>query len=151
MSGDLSLADRLAITALSDEFGRCLDHGDLEGFLAIFTEDADYRNGARQLKGREEIAAFFRTRAAAGRTSRHLHSGLRLRASGPEGAEGESVWLTFAGAGPPPVADAAPAAVSDVSDVYRREDGVWRIASRRIAQIFVNPGFTPPVPPQARS
>jgi ketosteroid isomerase-like protein len=95
----LRLHDRQAIAALNDNFGHCLDHGKVGAFLDLFTDDVSYANGPRQLQGRAEMTAFFEARAAAGRVSRHLYSGLRLNFTGPDTAEATSVWLTFAGEG----------------------------------------------------
>lgn len=141
---DSRLADRLAITALNDAFGACLDHGDVEGFVDLFTEDVRYGNGPRVLTGRAELAAFFHGRAAAGRVSRHLYSGLRIRFDGDSGAIATSVWLTFAGDGPAPVASTEPFLVADVTDSYRQDRGVWRISARTISAVFRNPAIAPP-------
>jgi len=68
------IADRLAIMALNDDFGRLLDHGDVTGFVALFTEDVRYSNGPRALNGREEMTEFFTARAAGGDDDRR-HAG----------------------------------------------------------------------------
>ena len=130
--------DRLAIVALNDEFGYRLDHGDVAGFLDLFTDDVAYSNGDRHLAGRPEMETFFTARAGRGRVSRHLYSGLRIRPEGKDAATGTSVWLTFAGEGPLPIRPAEPFAVADVEDSYRREGGVWRIAARRISPVMLS-------------
>ncbi|MEW5420882.1 nuclear transport factor 2 family protein [Amorphus sp. 3PC139-8] len=136
---DLRLDDRLAIQALNDEFGHRLDHGDLDGFVDLFTEDVRYANGARQLNGQKEMRAFFAARAAGDRVSRHLYSGLRIAFEGVDRASGTSVWLTFAGSGPLPIRPADPFAVADVSDRYfRTPDRGWRIAVRQIAPVMLS-------------
>jgi ketosteroid isomerase-like protein len=142
----LRLADRLAIEALNDGFGRHLDHGEIEAFLDLFTDDVRYANGPRLLEGRAAMEKFFRARAAVGRVSRHLYSGLRIRFTGPDTAEAASVWLTFAGAGALPVTPAEPFLVADISDTYRREARGWRIATRMIEPVFRNPDIPNPGP-----
>jgi 3-phenylpropionate/cinnamic acid dioxygenase small subunit len=134
----LRVPDRLAITALNDGFGHFLDHGEVDAFLDLFADDVSYSNGPRKLQGRVEMEAFFRARAAAGRISRHLYSGLRIRFTGRDTAESTGVWLTFAGAGELPVTPAEPFLVADVFDTYRREAEGWRIASREIRPVFRN-------------
>lgn len=132
------LADRLAIAALNDDFAHFLDRGPVEAFVALFTEDVVYTNGARRLVGRDEMLAFFRARAQAGRVSRHLSSGLRIAFEGDDRAAGLSCWLTFAGEGALPIRPAEPFNVADIADVYRRTPEGWRIAERHITQVFVS-------------
>ncbi|MAS04010.1 MAG: hypothetical protein CL534_04865 [Ahrensia sp.] len=133
---DTRIADRLAIIALNDDFGRLLDHGDVTGFVALFTEDVRYSNGPRALKGREEMTEFFTARAARGRVSRHLYSGLSISFDGADRATGYSVWLTFAGGGALPITPAEPFLVADITDVYARDSQGWRFAERRIEPVF---------------
>lgn len=142
----LRLHDRLAIAALNDDFGHCLDNGKLEAFLDLFTDDVSYANGPRQLRGRAQMTEFFQARAAAGRISRHLYSGLRVNFTGPDTAEATSVWLTFAGEGALPVTPAEPFLVADALDTYRREAEGWRIATRQIRPVFRNPDIANPGP-----
>lgn len=135
--------DRLALRELNDAFAHGLDHGDLDLFLSLFTDDVFYRNGARELSGRAELEAFFRGRAASGRLSRHFYSGLMLDFAGPDDATGRSSWLTFAGSGTPPIAGTQPFVIADVRDRYRRQDGRWLFASREIDAVFVNEAAAP--------
>jgi hypothetical protein len=133
---DSRIADRLAIMALNDDFARLLDHGDVPGFVALFTEDVRYSNGPRALAGCEEMTEFFTDRASRGRVSRHLYSGLSITFDGPDRATGYSVWLTFAGAGAFPITPAEPFLVADITDVYARGPQGWRFAERHIAPVF---------------
>jgi ketosteroid isomerase-like protein len=131
------IADRLAIRELNDAFAHGLDHGDVDLFLSIFSEDVTYTNGARKLSGMAEMEPFFRARAGSGRLSRHMYSALRIAFDGADRATGTSTWVTFAGEGTPPIAGTQPFVVSDVADDYRRDaDGAWRISRRTITAIF---------------
>jgi uncharacterized protein (TIGR02246 family) len=131
------IADRLAIRELNDAFAHGLDHGDVDLFLSIFTDDVSYSNGARRLSGMAELEPFFRARSTSGRLSRHIYSALRIAFDGPDRAAGTSTWVTFAGEGKPPVEGTQPFVVSDVADDYRRDaDGSWRISRRTITAIF---------------
>ncbi len=140
--------DRLSIRELNDAFGYCMDHGDCEGFLKIFTPDVHYRSGERVLSGKAEIRAFFEARARTGRLSRHTYSGLRIQFRSDD-AVSTSVWTTYAGNGVPPMEGTQPFVVADVSDVYRQYDGQWLIAERMIDPVFVNSAIKPPSPPAA--
>jgi uncharacterized protein (TIGR02246 family) len=142
MSGtnDPRIADRLAIRELNDNFAHGLDHGDVDLFLSIFTDDVTYQNGARKLAGMAEMEPFFRARAKSQRLSRHIYSGLRIAFDGPDRAAGTSTWVTFAGEGTPPIEGTMPFVISDVSDDYvRSADGHWRIARRTISPVFQSP------------
>jgi ketosteroid isomerase-like protein len=140
------MEDRLAIEDLNAAFAYHLDHGEIEPLSALFTDDAIYTNGLRCSNGNDAIAAFFRSRTAAGpRTSRHLYCGLRIVFDGDDQARATSVWLSFAHNGLPPVEDCAPFLVADFADTYRRcADGRWRIQRRHIEPIFRNPMVPPP-------
>lgn len=129
--------DIAAIEGLSAEFGYHLDRGDLAGFLAVFTTDGLYTNGARRLHGHAEIAAFFEKRASDRRTSRHLYGPIRIRFDGDNRATGLSIWTTYSAAAAAPVIGTAPSVVADVEDVYVRAAGIWRIAERHITAIFI--------------
>jgi hypothetical protein len=140
-----AIETRLALEELNASFCYHLDHGELAPLLDLFCDDAVYSHGARISEGRKAIAALFAARqAAAERTSRHLQCSLRLTISDENHATGESVCLTFAADGAPPLVPAVPYLVADFRDTYRRcPDGCWRLASRHIERIFVaadNPG-----------
>ena len=145
MSIETRIKDLLAIEALNVSFGRRLDHGDVADFVELFTDDVAYSNGPRALNGREEMLTFFTARAAQGRVSRHLFSGLDVTFDGPDGADGTSVWLTFAGDGELPIRPAEPFLVADVEDRYRRTSDGWRIERRRISPVFRSTTIASPV------
>ncbi|MCO6381506.1 nuclear transport factor 2 family protein [Oceanicola sp. 502str15] len=139
------ILDRHEIEALNLQFARALDGGTVEQFLAIFTEDVDYRSGGRVLQGHAALRDFFEARAAAGRVSRHLMSGLDIAFTGADTARVRSTWLTFAGAGPLPVSGCTPFLVADVEDDCLRTPEGWRISRRIITPIFRNPEIAAPV------
>jgi ketosteroid isomerase-like protein len=141
-----NIADRLAIEELNAAFAYHLDHDEVAPLVALFTDDAVYTHGPRRSVGRDEIAAFFRSRTADGpRTARHLYSGLRVVFEGGDMARATSLCLTFAQNGSPPVEKCDPFLVADFTDIYRRgADGRWRIARRHIEPIFRNPSIPPP-------
>lgn len=143
-AGKDRLADRLAIRELNDAFAYGLDQNDVGFFLTIFTDDVKYRNGERRLNGMAEMEPFFRSRADAGRISRHFWSGLRIQFVSDDEATGIANYMTFAGEGPLPIDSTLPFVVSNVRDVYRRHaDGRWLIAEREIDSLFVNKTVKP--------
>lgn len=140
------LADRLAIEELNASFAYHLDHDEVDSLAELFTEDAIYTNGARRSEGRADIAAFFRSRTAAGpRTARHMYSGLRIQFEDNMTATAYSVWLSFAQNAVPPVSYSMPFLIADFIDTYELcADDKWRIKRRHIEPIFRDPAGTPP-------
>lgn len=148
---DSRIEDRLAIAALNDDFGYHLDHGNVDEFLALFTDDVLYSNVARTLSGKAEMEEFFRNRAAGNRVSRHVFSGLRIEFADQNLARAGSVGVTFAGSGSLPIRPAEPFVVADLNDVYRRlPDGKWQFCERHITPIFMSESI-PPLPFSAAS
>ena len=142
------LLDERALENLSQQFAQALDGGKVDDFLAVFTEDVDYRSGPRHYRGHGPLREFFLTRAKGGRVSRHLMSGLRLVFEGEDRATGQSQWLVFAGSMPEdglPVPGTLPFLVADVRDIYLRIESGWRIAERHITPVFQNAAIAAPV------
>jgi hypothetical protein len=117
-----------------------LDRGNVEGFVALFTEDALYSNGARALRGEQQIRQFYLERTRNGpRTSRHFTQGLRIEFTGPKSARGLSAAFTFAADGTPPIESTMPAVVADFQDVYAFDGVRWRFSERHIVPLFRAP------------
>jgi len=138
---------RLAIEELNAWVALCLDHQLYDRLAEAFTDDARYVSGGRTLTGGQGIARHFIERAAAGgpRTTRHMHSGLRLR-FGDDGrtARGASVCVCYAANAPAPAEQAAPYMVADFEDVYvLQADGFWRIGERVIRPVLRNASLAP--------
>jgi len=137
---------RLNIEDLNTAFTSYLDHNRVPELVDLFTEDALYTHGTRVSNGRVAIAALFGARGAKVRTARHLYSGLSIEIEDTSHARGNSVCMTFAFDGPPPVRNATPHLVADFEDRYRLcDDGRWRFAERRIHRIFEAPDNPGPV------
>ncbi len=136
------LADYLAIADLVARLAHMADMGhDLDQYLDCLTEDAVWEfpgNPSLGLaptrsEGRRQIAADRATRRidrfqGPGTGSRHLNTTLTVQVRGSDAAEAESCWL-FVAAGPDgPVVRAMGA----YQDRFRRTDGRWKLANRRI-------------------
>ena len=132
------IAARQAIADLNADFCHYLDGNMIAELVGLFTEDASYSHGQRISSGRAEIDDLFTSRTADGvRTSRHMQTGLKIVLLNSMEATGRSVCLTFACAGPPPIAPATPFLVADFIDEYQYcADGQWRIRKRHIERIF---------------
>lgn len=139
--GQEQLAHRVAIEELNACFTHCLDHGDHEGLVDVFTADARYVSGASELLGCAAIVSYFQSRSIRGaRTTRHMGCGLRLRFETVDRAKGQSVWLSFACNAVAPIARVTPFMVADFEDLYvRDETGLWRVHERIITPVFRDP------------
>ena len=113
----------------------------------FFTEDATLTFDAKTLHGRAEIEDVYRQRRErGGRFSRHVQTNLHATTLTPERVECSSVLLLFAADGEPPLPSTAPSAIGDVNDVVVRFGNEWRIASRRITHVFIDPSTTLAIP-----
>jgi hypothetical protein len=128
----------LSLQALNTDFCQYLDYNMTEELADLFTEDARYSHGKRLSCGRKQIYQLFTDRTSGRvRTSRHMQTGLKITLINSGTATGQSVCLTFACDGPPPVSPATPFLVADFIDEYVLcEDGRWRINKRHIERIF---------------
>jgi ketosteroid isomerase-like protein len=130
-------ADRRAIGQLNDDFCHELDRGNVEGFVALFSEDALYTHGPRVLRGIQQIRQFYIDRTRDGpRTSRHFTQGLRIEFTGTSSARGLSAAFTFSASGSPPIDSTIPAIVADFEDTYAFDGVRWRFAERHIVPLF---------------
>ena len=133
-------ADRQAIERLNHDFCHHLDRGNVEDFVALFTEDAHYSNGPRVLRGERQIRQFYIDRSRTGpRTSRHFIQGLRIEFTDEKSARGLSAAFTFAADGSPPIESTIPAMVADFQDVYAFDGVRWRFAERHVVPLFRAP------------
>ena len=138
---------RLALEALNSDFCHFLDHGMIEELVGLFTEEARYSHGSRVSKGRDQIRNLFDARTADRvRTTRHMQTGLKITQQNTRQAFGESVCMTFACDGPPPISPASVFLVADFIDEYQYcPDGRWRINRRHIERIFTSPDNKGPI------
>lgn len=137
----------LTLRRLNADFCYYLDHNDTADLVDLFTADARYTHGQRLSVGRDAINELFDKRNESGnRTARHMQSGLRFEIIDETSATGNSVCMTFAADGKPPIATAMPHLVADFIDEYKLcTDGRWRISRRHIERIFTDPQNEGPI------
>lgn len=133
--------DEVAIARLNQRFCHALDRGTAADFAALFTEDATYSNGPRISQGSAAILAFATARRDTPRTSRHFMSGLSVDfdLEDEQRATGISCCVAYSVGTEPPISSVIPTLIADFADIYRKENGVWLYAERRITPIFVPP------------
>ena len=136
-----------AIRRLKADYWARVDELDPAPADALFAEDCVFELGSLTLRGRGEIAAFFRRRqeqnAASGRVTRHLAANLRLDIVGPDEVAVFSTVLVMSGYGASPIDSGLPS-VGDFEDLcIRADDGRWLFAGRKASSVFAGPDAAP--------
>ena len=128
--------DAATVAAISEViFGycHCIDAYADEALLELFTPDGEWwQPGKEPMRGRSQIAEFLgaRDRALHGR---HVASNLVIEVEGPEQARVVSYYTVFkAGPGGAPT----PVSMGEYRDIFRLDQGRWRIARRETHRVF---------------
>jgi uncharacterized protein (TIGR02246 family) len=131
--GIARLAAELEVRNVIAMVAHLADHGDLEEYASMFTEDGawEYPGGPR--RGRADILAGARERRSQqvtgpGSATRHVITTLAVRVQDAAAATADSYWLFWGGTATSP----ALLTMGHYHDVLRREGGAWRIARREI-------------------
>jgi hypothetical protein len=127
---------RQSLEALLTEFSWRADHAQGERLAELFTATGRIVTPMFTAEGREAIAAHFRARAVAARTSRHLWSNFRLESATPTRVRAVVYILTFLREDTDP-GPAKTFMVGDSFETFERDaDGLWRFAERRLVVAF---------------
>ena len=126
-------SNELAVRNLLARIAHTADHGNLEEYVELFTEDASWElpDGAR--RGRADIRAGAEERRGSGLTgpgsgSRHVITTVAVRLVGAERAEADSYFLFFRDTPTRPTVFN----MGHYRDVFRYDDGAWHLARRQI-------------------
>ena len=85
--------------------------------------------------GKDAVKAWGMDRAAVDRTTRHIMTNFRFRVVGKDKVEGSSMSVIFRSEGSQ-IAPALPWAVTECSDVFVRQEGMWKFASHITTDIY---------------
>jgi len=124
-----SAAIREVLVAIS----RATDTFDDELMLELFTHDGEWwRPGREPLRGQAQIGEHLRGRDR-GLNGRHIATNMLVDVQGPDRATAIS-YYTFLKAAP----DGGPvlASMGEYHDVFRLEQGRWRVARRETRRVF---------------
>ncbi len=104
-----------------------------EELLDLFTADGEWaRPVGEPLRGRAQLAGYLRERDR-NVIGRHIASNIVIDMEGPQQAKVVSYYTVFkSGAGGAP----APTSMGEYHDVFRLEQGRWRIARRETRRVF---------------
>jgi Ca2+-binding RTX toxin-like protein len=133
----LSAEDQLAIAELMSTYDIAIDNGDLNGTVNSFTTDGEINAATGSGQGTTGLTQFHQQLFDSGFDdgARHLTGNVTLEGDSESGtATGFSYLIVFQGDEEPGVT-----ATATQTDTFRRENGVWKIASR---QLDVDPGYT---------
>jgi ketosteroid isomerase-like protein len=138
-----TLLDELACCRLVAVWAHRVDRHDIDGVIALFTEDGvlHSRTGGDDAVGAAAIRAFFANHHDANRVTRHVTSPPFIELTGADDAQGITGYVLyegFKGSTPEgaPLPLTTPLAVGEFHQRYRRTPEGWRIASHRSVSVF---------------
>jgi uncharacterized protein (TIGR02246 family) len=131
--GIARIAAELEIRNLIARIAQLADHGDLEEYASLFTEDGSWEFPGGPRHGRADILAGARERrrqkvTGPGTATRHVITTLAVQVADATTAVADSYWLFWRDT------TTSPALVNmgHYHDAVRHERGAWRIARREI-------------------
>jgi uncharacterized protein (TIGR02246 family) len=134
-SGDMiaRVLDELEIRNLIARVAQLADHGDVEEYVGLFTEDGAWEFPGGPLRGRAAILAGARERRSQrvtgpGSATRHIIATVAVEVEDAATATADSYFQFWRDTGTAP----ALFNMGHYHDALRREDGAWRIARREI-------------------
>lgn len=127
------LADELEIRNNIARLAQLSDHGDLEDYIAIFTEDASWEMPGAPRKGHADIRAGSAERRMLGTTgpgsnARHLLTTIAVDADGSDKATSVAYWQFWGDTTTEP----AVRLMGVYRDTWLRQQGSWKLARREI-------------------
>jgi hypothetical protein len=131
----LTQRDRQDLIDLIVEFAWRVDHRSADTIHELVTDDVFIQMAYGPMVGKAAVEAWGRERAAVDRTTRHIMTNFRFRVVGTDKVEGSSMSVIFRSEGSQ-VAPALPWAVTECSDVFVRQEGMWKFASHITTDIY---------------
>lgn len=141
MTDDEIRAIKVDCAALAVRLSMLVDAGRYDEALALYTDDAVHRSGVQRAEGKAALARSFAARPPA-RTTRHMFLGTDIEVESRMSARGLSYVLVFRHMAPGdrapryPLSMQAPETVGEYHDRFRMVHGQWRLAERRMVEIF---------------
>lgn len=127
----------LELHALESNYWYEVDHNYGRSAPALYEPDGTFTIGATVLRGRDQIAGFYRRREERGdRTSLHVVTNPRLTVISADHAHFDSIMMLFAGDGVPVLESQPPVMIADVTTEYVRSGDTWSVRARTLRPIF---------------
>jgi hypothetical protein len=123
--------------ALEAKYWYEVDHDRGRSAATLYEPDGTFTIGETVLRGREEIAGFYRRREERGhRTARHVVTNPHLTVADSDHARFESIMLLYADDGLPVLESKPAVMIADVVTEYVRSGGTWSVRSRSLIPVF---------------
>jgi hypothetical protein len=114
-----------------------VDHNLGRSAAMLYEPDGTFTIGDTVLRGRAEIAGFYRRREERGaRTARHVVTNPHLTVVNADHARFESIMLLYADDGVPVLESKPAVMIADVVTEYVRAGGTWSVRARTLQPIF---------------
>jgi hypothetical protein len=118
------MPDTAALTTLTAQYCHRLDDGQFDALLDLFGSDATIEFRGEAPCGREELSGFFTTIATATNGARHLCVNPEFTVNNASATGVMDFMLAYV--------DGKPPMLGRYHDTYRKTDGRWLFATRRI-------------------
>lgn len=127
------VADELEVRSIVARLAQYADDGDLDDYVALFTEDAHWAMPGAPRTGRADIRAGGEARRATGEAgpgshSRHMITTVAVEADGSDTAVADSYWLFYVDTDTTPTLKLC----GTYHDTFRRTPDGWKLARRDI-------------------
>jgi len=136
MADERTIADLVSVhrlERLKHEYCRCIDEGDVAGFVDLFTDEATVDFATREpYHGRDEIRGFLETHEGEADRMAHMAVNPLIDVDG-DSATGRWNYIVFLGRD-----DGTELGQGVYHETYRREPDRWRIHSLRTERGFTH-------------
>lgn len=132
---ELTAADRVEIQELCARYDQTVDDSDVDGWVALFTEEGSFESPMGTATGHDELRTFLQGYLGSGATHSARH------ATGVHVTEGDGTTARHTGylTVYETHGDAGVVATGVYTDELRKVDGQWKLAHR---QLSVDPSFS---------
>ena len=130
---------KLACADLVTRYAMAFNRGDLDAFVALFTEDAVWHRPVATLHGHSEIHAFMESLPQE-QVARHVNGASWAEAIDADRARGWSQTVVYqtAGTRATPARLEPPTMIAEYVDEYVRQEDGWRFSRRDTSWIFLS-------------
>jgi 3-phenylpropionate/cinnamic acid dioxygenase small subunit len=127
------VADELEIRSIVARVAQYADHGDLDDYVALFSEDAHWGMPGAPREGHADIRAGAEERRASGDVgpgshSRHMITTVAVDADGSDAATADSYWLFYVDTERTPTLRLC----GTYHDTFARTASGWKLARRDV-------------------
>lgn len=123
----LTLQDRLDILELAARYNKAVDGGDVEGWLALWTDDGVFETSFGTFKGKEALRNFMKFYMATSKGNRHVSVNPVMEGDGDSATLACDLLLVRTPGMP------SLFATGTYTDALRKVGGAWKFQRRKLA------------------